>query len=308
MNPEGFLARVATAPISWGVCEVPGWGHQLSPERVLGEMNELGFTATELGSYGWLPTDTAELIALLNQHQLGLLASFVPLVIHDADQVDSQLLDARRHAAMLAEAGAIYFNTAPITSPDWQPRSPLSDDQWATAYGTLSAIDQICAEHGLVNVLHEHVGCIVETAAEVEMILDNTDTKFVLDTGHLAVGGFDPVDFVRNHADRVGLVHLKDTKLDVAQFLNNGRVTLMEAVQQQLFPALGHGDLDIATVVTELERSGFQGWYVIEQDCALTGDLPGIGEGPVRDVETSVSYLCAVDDKLARMPASSSAT
>ncbi len=286
-----LLDRVATAPISWGVCEVPGWGQQLPPERVLAEMNQLGFTATELGSTGWLPMDVDRLREVLGRHQLGLLAAFVPLVLHRAEEADAALDQAEDMARMLETAGARYFNTAPVTSADWEPRSPLTDDQWQHLYAMFDRIDGICEAHGLVQVLHQHVGCVVETADDVERVLQGSSVLFVLDTGHFAIGGVDPVDFARRHRDRVGLVHLKDTRLDVADRLNHNELTLMTAVQNGLFPALGQGDLKVDAVVTTLERDGYSGWYVLEQDCAIIGPEPAPGEGPVRDVETSVNYL-----------------
>ena len=286
-----MLDRVATAPISWGVCEVPGWGHQLEPDRVLAEMRELGFTATELGSAGWLPDDLDPLQAILDRHELELLASFVPLVMHKADEAEATIAAATAAAELLAATGARYFNTAPVTSADWEPRSPLSDAEWQHMFEMFAAVDAICAGHGLVQVVHEHVGCVIETADEIERLLDNTEVAFVLDTGHMAIGGCDPLEFATKHADRVGLVHLKDTRMEVAERLNAGELTLMEAVQAGLFPALGLGDLPIAAVVRQLEASGFDGHYVIEQDCAITGELPGPGDGPVRDVAISVAYL-----------------
>ncbi len=291
IQPQPFLQRVATAPISWGVCEVPGWGHQLPPERVLAEMADLGFTATELGSAGWLPTDPAELGPLLGRYGLSLLAAFVPLVLHDADARDDQLAEAERVADLLQFSGARYFNTAPVTSVDWAPRRPYTDEEWSTLVDGLERVGKICANRGLVQVVHEHVGCVIETAADVDRLLTSSSTALVLDTGHLAVGGYDPLDFARRHADRVGLVHLKDTRYEIADRLNAGDVDLMGAVQAGLFPALGQGDLPVAEIVLALEGAGYTGHYVIEQDCAVDGEPPAPGDGPVRDVAISVAYL-----------------
>lgn len=270
---------------------MPGWGQQLSPDRVLAEMSELGFDATELGSAGWLPLDVDQLRELLGRHQLDLLAAFVPLVLHRPDEAAPTLRQAEDMAQLLEAAGARYFNTAPVTSSDWEPRSPLDDVQWQHLFTMLDQVERICEQHGLVQVLHEHVGCVVETADDVNRVLEGSSVQFVLDTGHLAIGGVDPVDFARRHGDRVGLVHLKDTRLDVAARLNDNELTLMTAVQSGLFPPLGQGDLKVDAVVTTLERHGYDGWYVLEQDCAIIGNEPEPDSGPVRDVETSVEYL-----------------
>lgn len=293
-----FLDRVAAAPISWGVCEVPGWGRQLAPERVLAEMSELGFRATELGSAGWLPADITHLRSLLRSHRLDLLGGFVPLVMHRPDELAAAREDAEATARLLSAAGARFFNTAPVTSTDWCPRRPLTDDEWRHLMATIDLVDQICDSYGLVQVLHQHVGCVIETAAEVQRVLDHSSVRFVLDTGHLAIGGVDPVRFATDHVDRVGLVHLKDTRLDVARRLNNNELTLMEAVKEGLFPPLGNGDLDVKAVVQRLEAHHYDGWYVLEQDCAIAGAEPQAGFGPIRDVETSVDYLQHLADHL----------
>lgn len=293
-----FMQRLATAPISWGICEVPGWGYQLPVERVLGEMAELGFPSTELGSDGYLPTDPAELKAVLAKHDLTLLAAFVPLVLHDPEEADEALRRAEEMANLLAAAGARYFNTAPVTSYDWEPRTELTDAQWDHVMMMFGRIEKVTEAHGLTQVLHTHVGCIVETKEEVARVLSGSGVSFVLDTAHLAVGGYDPVDFVAEHADRVGLVHIKDTAISVSDQLNAGEVTLMEAVQTGIFPAVGDGDLDIDTVIQTLELAGFDGWYVLEQDVAITGAEPEIGSGPIEGVRKSVDYLRGLEQRL----------
>lgn len=293
-----FMQRLATAPISWGICEVPGWGHQLPVERVLGEMAELGFPSTELGSDGYLPTDPEELKAVLAPHDLTLLAAFVPLVLHEPQEADETLRRAEEMANLLAAAGATYFNTAPVTTYDWDPRTELTDAQWDHVMMMFGRIEKVTEAYGLNQVLHTHVGCIVETKEEVARVLAGCDVSFVLDTAHLAVGGYDPVDFVTDHADRVGLVHIKDTTMSVSDQLNAGEVTLMEAVQGGIFPSVGDGDLDIDMVIQTLEQSGFDGWYVLEQDVAITGAEPEIGSGPIEGVRKSVDYLRGLEQRL----------
>lgn len=293
-----FMQRLATAPISWGICEVPGWGHQLPVDRVLGEMAELGFPATELGSDGYLPTDPGELKTTLEPHGLELLAAFVPLILHEPSEADETLRRAEEMAALLAAAGATYFNTAPVTTYDWAPRTELTADQWDHVMTMFGRIEKVTEAHGLSQVLHTHVGTIIETKDEVAKVLDGCDVAFVLDTAHLAVGGYDPVDFVADYAHRVGLVHIKDTTMAVSDQLNAGEVTLMEAVQNGIFPPVGDGDLDIDTVIQSLEQSGFNGWYVLEQDVAITGAEPAVGSGPIEGVRKSVDYLRGLQQRL----------
>jgi len=295
----GFMSRMATAPISWGICEVPGWGVQLPVGRVLAEMSEVGFSATELGSEGYLPSSPDELNSVLAEHDLGLLAAFVPVLVHDPAEADETLRRAEEMAGLLQATGATYFNSSPVTTWDWAPRRELTNAEWDHTWQMFDRLEEITNAHGLTQVLHEHVGTIIETKDEIQRTVDNSAIRFVLDTAHFAVGGYDPVDFVDNHADRVGLVHIKDCDLKTAERLNAGELTLMEAVQQGLFPNVGRGDLDIDRVIASLEATGYDGWYVLEQDTAITGEEPAPGEGPIEDVKHNVTYLRALEARLA---------
>lgn len=292
-----FMDRMATAPISWGICEVPGWGHQLPVDRVLREMAETGFRSTELGSVGYLPLEPTGLCSVLGEHGMTLLAAFVPLVIHDEAEVAETIRQATEMAELLQAAGARYFNTAPVMTWDWGDRRPLSDAEWAHSMTMLNRVEEITQAHGLHQVIHSHYGIAVETKDEVRRVLDGCDVDFVLDTAHLAIGGYDPVDFVTEARDRVGLVHIKDLDMALTRRLNDGELSLMEAVQGGIFPSVGQGDLAIDKVITELERSGYDGWYVLEQDVAISGQEPAVGFGPVEGVRESVDYLRGLEQQ-----------
>ena len=286
-----FLDRVASAPISWGVCEVPGWGEMLPVDRVLTEMSGLGLRGTELGAPGFLPSSAAGIRELLDRYGMSLLGAFTPVVPHDPAQIEASLANARQVAALLRDAGATMFISAPVMDPDWSHPRPLDADERARMLRTLGRIDELCAEHGLTQVLHPHVQTLVETADDVAMVLDGCDVRWCLDTGHLAIGGVDPVAFARDAFERVGHVHLKDVRMALAPEVLRRETTLMAATQAGLFTPLGQGDVDIAGVVETLEAAGYRGRYVIEQDTALTRGAPADGEGPVLAVRTSLDYL-----------------
>ena len=194
--------RLAGAPISWGVCEVPGWGLQLPPERVLAEMAGLGLTATELGPQGWLPPDGGRARAVLDRFGLRLVGGFVPVVVHESD-LSSTRESALRAGEQLAALGADVFVAALVQDVDWAAPVPLGEDGWRRAGVHLRELAGLVAEQGLTLVLHPHVGTLAETAQDVERALVHTDVPWCLDTGHLLIGGVDPVRFVRDHADRI---------------------------------------------------------------------------------------------------------
>lgn len=290
----GLLDRIAAGPISWGVCEVPGWGLQLPVDRVLAEMAELGLHSTELGAIGWLPTDAHELRATLAAHDMRAVGAFVPLPLHDPDRRDEALASATAMAELLADVGAEHFVTAAVSDPaDWQ-RPDVDEAGWDHLIGMLDEVETIADAHGLRQVVHPHVDTLVETADELERVLAGSDVAICLDTGHLTIGGADPIRIAANAADRVGLVHLKDVRTPVADRLNAGEIGLMRAVQEGLFAPLGDGDVPIDEVIITLEDQGYAGLYVLEQDVALTDGAPAVGEGPARDVAKSVAYLRSV--------------
>src|SRR3954465_7571371 len=121
--------RLVAAPISWGICEVPGWGRMLDAERVLGEMASLGITATELGAPGFLPDDAAALGDTLRSHGLGLVASFWPVVAHEPSDAVASVRDTARKLAAL---GGDVISLALVQDLGWSAPRELSDAQWAT--------------------------------------------------------------------------------------------------------------------------------------------------------------------------------
>ncbi len=298
-----MIDQIAAAPISWGVCEVPDWGAQLPPQRVLSEMAALGFTQTEAGAAGYLPEDPTELAAILADHGLNLLGGFVPLVLHNRDEREATLASVHDTAAMFRDAGATYFVTAAITTWDWAPRTPLSQAEWQHLYEMLDLVEDIVAEYDLVQALHPHIQTVIEQADEVQRVLDNTRAGWTYDTGHLLIGGYDPIEFGRNYTDRIRHVHLKDVVLDLSAPVMTGEQSIMEGVQAGMFCNLGAGDVAIDQAVQIMVDSGFQGWYVIEQDAAIEGDVPSPGTGPVLDVASSVTYLKGLATSKTRDPA-----
>jgi inosose dehydratase len=283
-------SRLAGAPISWGVCEVPGWGLQLSPDRVLAEMAELGLTATELGAQGWLPGDGAAVRETLDRHGLRLVGGFVPLVVHESN-LEGTRESVRRAAHDLATAGGEVFVAALVADLDWSAPEPLDEEGWRRAGAHLHELAELVAEHGLTLVLHPHVDTLAETAADVERALRHTDVPWCFDTGHLLIGGVDPAAFVRDHADRIGHVHLKDVDAALAERVRRHELSLVQAVQASLFRPLGDGDARIDEVVALLDDAGYERWLVLEQDLAITGTEPPVDGGPALDVARSIEFL-----------------
>lgn len=266
MTPDlGRLrGRIAAAPISWGVCEVPGWGAMLPPKRVLAGIRGCGLTATELGPPGWLPTERAALRRELAG--LRLTAGFLAIPLHHKDSVALATPTIRA----LAGAGASHLVLAAATGvAGYDDRPVLNADARRALLAGAAAVADLAREHGLHAVLHPHVGTHVETPAEIEWFLAGGELGLCLDTGHVLVGGGDPVAMAADHRDRVHYVHLKDVDAGLAASVRRGERSYAEAVVAGLYRPLGQGDVDIAAFVTGLEDGGYAGWYVLEQDTTL---------------------------------------
>jgi inosose dehydratase len=286
-----LLDRVGAAPISWGVCEVPGWGYQLPPEVVLAEMQALGIAETEAGPDGYLGGDVPRVHTLLERHGLELIGGFLPVVLHEPSQLETSLAKVRRTAAFYRKLGAHLLLTAVVVDEGWSPRVELSEAQWRHLFAALLLVDEAVAEHGVLQALHPHWGTLIESDADLRRVLADSSVRLCLDTGHLALAGTDPVRVVRAHPDRIAHVHLKDVDKSVAERLRSGELDLMTAVQAGLFQPLGCGDARINEVVGALEAAGYAGLYVLEQDTALTDAVRSSRHAPMEDVRRSVHFL-----------------
>ena len=294
-----LLDRIATAPISWGVCEMPGWGYQLPVDAVLQEMSATGFTHTELGSLGYLPDEPAGLRAILDRHGLSLLGGFVPLVLHDPSQIQSTRKAATDAAALISGGGGRFFVSCAISHPENWRQTPLVEHQWPVVAETLAEVEQIASDYGLIQALHPHFGCLVETTAEIEQVLHASDTALVLDTAHFLLGGGDVAEMAKRYLDRIALVHIKDVNLGIAAQVTAGELSLMQGVQQGLFPPLGQGGLPIAEIVDLLEKSGRDLWYVLEQDAAIAEGDPSAIARLRFDACQSIDFLRSLEPVLA---------
>ena len=280
--------KIAGAPISWGVCEVPGWGYQMDPSRVLPEMKALGLTATEFGPQGWLPQAPAERAAALAPYGLAAVGAFVPVILHDPDH--DPLPGVRRELESFEAAGGDVLVLAAASGLDGYDERPALDDAgWATLCANLDRLAAYAASCGVKATLHPHVGTMVEKKAEVLRVLAGSTIALCLDTGHLLIGGTDPAELATTFADRINHVHAKDVRVDLAARVQSGELSYTDAVRAGIYVPLGEGDVDLAAIVRALEKVGFDGWYVLEQDTILAAEPSD--EGPVKDVRSSMAFL-----------------
>lgn len=285
------LERIAGAPISWGVCEVPGWGYQMTADRVLSDMRDLGLRATEFGPEGFLPEAPADKAAFLERYDLQAVGGFLPVLLHAAASDPMPDVDAFIDGCLASGAGVVVLAAATGVE-GYDDRPVLDEAQWKTLLANLDRIADHARERGVVAVLHPHMGTLVESAQDVQRVLDGSHVGLCVDTGHLVAAGADPVAITLANTDRVGHVHLKDVHADRAARVVAGEVTFSDAVAEGLWTVLGEGSVDVSAMIEALESSGYRGWYVLEQDLMLTDGEPE-GEGPVADVRRCLDFVQA---------------
>lgn len=290
--------KVGSAPVSWGIMEVEGWGDQTPFSKVLDEIAQAGYEGTELGPYGYLPTEPRLLKAELLQRGLQLISAFVPIPLAEPERHETGLQEVVKVAELLAEVGAKLIVLADTMSRARmavagrvdEKRDGLTDRQWEGAAKILQRTAAACKQRGLQVSFHHHAGTYVETPREVERLFTLTDPELVglcLDTGHYFYGGGDPVDVVRKYGSRICHLHFKDVQSGVLEAVRREGVDFLEAVRRGVFSELGEGAVNLPGVIQELQACAYDGWAVVEQDVDST--QPNVR--PLESARRSRQYL-----------------
>jgi inosose dehydratase len=282
------MTRVANAPCSWGVLEFESKSASPGYAQVLDEMAEAGYAGTELGDWGFMPTDPARLREDLGSRGLAMLGAFVTTRLADPGSYEASLRTAVRTAQLLSAVGNpgepfVVLSDEPTADPGRartagrvSSGSGLSDAQWdEAARGVERIAGAVRDETGLRTVFHHHCAGFVETPQEIETLLERTDPALVglcLDSGHAAYGGGSPLDLLARVRPRVWHVHLKDCQPGVARRARAEEWDYQTALRHGVFCELGQGSVDFAALLGALDSSGYGGWVVVEQDV-----LPGMG-------------------------------
>jgi inosose dehydratase len=292
--------RLANAPCSWGVLEFDAHATAIEYPIVLDEIAASGYTGTELGDWGFMPVDPARLGDEVARRSLALVGAFVPVALSEAAAHGPGIETAVRTATLMRDAG---FADAFIVLADQTegnaarigragrvtPADGLSAAQWdVVARGATAIALAVRESTGLRTVFHPHCASFVETASEIDELLNRTDPTLLglcMDTGHVTYAGDDPLEVYERHASRVWHVHLKDCQPEVAQAARLQRIDYFAAVRSGVFCELGRGAVDFRRFVEALRRRHYRGWGVVEQDV-----LPALGT-PLASATRNRSYL-----------------
>jgi inosose dehydratase len=302
--------RIGNAPCSWGVLEFELEGEAAGCTQVLNEMAEASYLGTELGDWGFMPTDPDALAAELTKRGLTLLGAFVPVALKDpashAPGVEAALKVARLLRATADRTTGYHpflvladnngsdpvrtRNAGRVTA-----EMGLTDDEWQVfAAGAELVARAVYIETGLRTVFHHHCAGYVETPDEIARLLSLTDPAvlgLVFDTGHYAFAAGDcaaVADGLKRFADRIWYIHFKDCHPEVAAQSRADGWDYFESVRHGVFCELGRGCVDFSAVATWLEGRPDLTWGIVEQDV-----LPGMGK-PMESARRNREYLRSI--------------
>ncbi|OIP82154.1 MAG: myo-inositol catabolism protein [Rhodobacterales bacterium CG2_30_65_12] len=293
---------IGNAPCSWGVefaddPRNPPW------RRVLKECAEAGYKGIELGPVGFMPEDPAVLAEALADEGLELIGGVVFRAFHDPDAWGDVMDGAVRTCKALKAHGAKHLVLIDSISPRRAPTAGRPDEaeqmdqaEWEAFRDRLATVAKLgTEEYGLTVGIHAHAGGFMDFEPELERLLAEVDEsilKICFDTGHQSYAGFDPVDFMRRHVNRISYVHFKDIDPKVKAAAVRDRTGFYDACGQGIFCNLGEGDVDFPAVRQILLDAGFAGWCTVEQDCDPTLDV-----SPIDDARANRAYLESIGFK-----------
>ncbi|WP_421761501.1 sugar phosphate isomerase/epimerase family protein [Devosia sp.] len=264
------MIRLATAPDAWGVWYADD-PRQVGWERYLDEVRDAGFTATETGPWGYLPTDPAQLADELESRGLSICGSALVHPLAPTDALDSLRPRLAQTCQLLNAMGAewvVLMDDCGLPT-EGQSRA-LAPDAWRQMIAnTTEAARFVVEEHGLKFTFHPHVGSGVETEEEVERLLAETPADLVglcFDFGHHAYTGADAVAFMRRHATRIPYYHFKNVDPVLLKTIQDNNIDYITGFQSGVMCELERGIVDFAEVKAFLDAAGFDGFAVYEQD------------------------------------------
>lgn len=306
MPPASERFHFASAPDSWGVLDYPGPSWEQSYQKMLDEMVTAGYTGTELGPYGFYPTDAKVLGPELQKRKLKLLGSFVPVVLSDPASEGLVVEHVRKVGGLLAELGAPFLVLADAQSEERDRiagRVPADGskgwnaEQWKQVAKVVAEAAKVTEDFGLDLVFHPHVSTYVETAAETEQFYDVTSASKIglcLDTGHSFYAGDDPVAEAAKYREILRFIHIKDVNASVLAKVREQKMNFEQAVEAQTFTIIGKGSIDFPGFFEVLKKNGYTGWMVVEQDVKFGATVVP----PVESVAASLRYLEGVVSNL----------
>lgn len=278
MTPSGRFeegtVRIGIAPIGWTNDDWPELGGEIPLEQCLSEMAEAGYEGCELG--GKFPRDPEQLLETLRPFGLSIASGWLSAWFTEDDRIEETISAYRAHCALLKDMGASVVVICECGGSVQQGSLPVSgarprfdDEAWSRLVDGLNRIGEIGRPQGMTNVYHPHMGTGVQSAEDVDRLMETTDPALVsllLDTGHATFDGHDPRSLIRNHGDRIRHVHLKDVRSEIAREALLSGWSFERSVRAGVFTVPGDGDVDMKGVLEDLAAMRYKGWMVVEAE------------------------------------------
>jgi inosose dehydratase len=296
----------ASAPDSWGVLDYPGPSWNQSYEKMLDEMVEAGYTGTELGPYGFFPTELEVLRPQLEKRNLTLLASFVPVVLSDPASAKTAVEQIRKVGHLLGALEAPFLVLADAQSPERDRISgrvpadgsaSLTPEQWKNVRKVVAEAARVSNDFGLDLVFHPHVATYIETPGETERLFEataGTHMGLCLDTGHCVYAGGDPAAEAEKYRSILRYVHIKDISEKILVESRRKALTFDQAIEEKVFTIIGQGSIDFTRFFRVLAKNGYSGWMVVEQDVKFGATVIP----PAVSIAESLKYLRGVVNQM----------
>jgi inosose dehydratase len=267
-----MAVRIGINPITWSNDDLPELGGETPLETCLAEAREAGYAGIELGNK--FPRESAVLRPILDRHGLALISGWYSARLLERTAAE-EIRAVEPHLRLLSQMGSavmVFAETAGSTAGErgrpLSRRPRLSEADWPRFAERLTAVADHLARRGVRMAYHHHMGTVVESETEIDRLMRSTGESvgLLLDTGHLAYAGADPVAVAKRHIARINHVHCKDVRADVLAAMRGDDRSFLDAVVEGVFTVPGDGAVDFAAVLGVLKTAGYQGWLVVEAE------------------------------------------
>jgi inosose dehydratase len=295
------MKGIAGAPVSFGVFELTSDAPLADPDEILAALHDAGYDGVDLGPVGWMGEGDA-LRRRLQRHDLALAGGWVDLPFSDDDAFAAALPTLEAALAVFVDAVAVDPTRPPLptladSGSEARRAHPggrgdglsLDAEDWDRFARNVDIASARVRAAGLEPTFHHHVCTYVETPDEIDALLTHADVGLTLDTGHVILGGGDPVTGLERWGARINHVHLKDARLSVLDEIVRDGAGSRAVWERRTFVRLGQGDVDLDGFMSALINSGYSGWLVVEQDVIPTPDDPP--NGPATDQQANRAAL-----------------
>jgi inosose dehydratase len=264
--------RIGINPITWSNDDVPELGGDTPLETCLSETKQAGYAGTELG--GKFPRNSAELKPIMQRFGLDVVSGWYDGRCDEKD-VDAEMDAILPHLQLLKDMGSAHVVYADTSrgrhGAIWGPisqRPTLGSEEWPAHGSKLTALAERMADFGVRMAFHHHMGTIVETDADVGLLMRHTGEAVGLlyDTGHSAFSGGDPLGLIKAHVKRVVHVHCKDARKAMLDHARAEDMSFMGAVMEGIFTVPGDGFIDYPAILAVLADADYSGWLVVEAE------------------------------------------